>query len=111
MKCKVISLVIAVLLVGGIAFGQAKGAEGDGVCSSFESFAATVMEKRQGGVRMQVMMEIVNSGEASPQLTEVMRGIVINAYEQPNWNSKEMERGAVREFRNEVYLECIKNIE
>ena len=111
MRKVVIIPVVSALLLGGIAFGQVKKARGGELCNSLERFAAKAMKKRQHGVRMQRVMEVVNNAEASLQVKKIMRSIVKDAYNQPNWDTEEREEEAVREFRNDFDLLCAVRLE
>lgn len=69
-------------------------------CKSIETFAETVMESRQGGMAMSSAMNITDN--------PLLASIVVEAYERPRFNSEDIQRKTIEEFKNKHYLACIK---
>ena len=62
-----------------------------------------VMELRQEGVPMSQVMQISDS--------ELVKAIVVEAYDYPRFSSQEYKEKADNDFRNEVEVECYKTVE
>jgi hypothetical protein len=73
-------------------------------CGQVSNLAAAIMEERQSGVTMQVMMERLKGSEFSLSL-------VMAAYKQRQNMSEEHQQKSVNEFANLVYLKCAKEWE
>jgi len=71
-------------------------------CRSFADFAEVLMQGRQSGVSMTTAM---GEGES-----ELISQLVVRAYEKPRYSTAEMQRKEVEDFKNDVYLECVKNM-
>jgi hypothetical protein len=71
-------------------------------CRKYEGFAETLMQGRQAGIPMSTAM---GSGE-----NELLNHLVVSAYEKPRYGTDQMQQREVEDFKNEVYLQCIKNM-
>lgn len=74
-------------------------------CEHIQKFAETIMDSRQLNVSMSKMMDTMNS---SAPVQRLAQAIVIAAYKQPRYDTKEMQQSAVRDFGNDAYLECVE---
>ena len=72
------------------------------LCEASYETAKIIMEKRQEGVSLAKMYGLVKDSE------ELLRKMVLAAYEMPKYSTYKMQQSAVREFSDEVYLTCIK---
>lgn len=63
------------------------------------------MQGRQSGVTMAEMMSIADEGEDAG----FIKSIIIAAYERPRYRSPSGIEREVREFQNDIYLECFKS--
>lgn len=81
----------------------------DKLCELHSKSAKYIMEARQNGAPMSDAMKIASNGDSGPKLKELMRSIVVSAYETPRFGSKQLKDSAVSEFENKVYLSCIKS--
>jgi len=80
------------------------GAEGEQhVCESMGELAYMVMELRQEGVPMSQTMQISDS--------ELVKAIIVEAYNYPRFNTQEYKEKAAEDFRNEVEVECYKTVD
>ena len=79
----------------------------DNICGSLESYARTVMEKRQQNVSVKDMMEAVSEGD-NKELKDVLITVIKMAYEEPAYSGEEYQQKTVNEFANKVYLMCMK---
>ena len=75
-------------------------------CGKFGELATTIMENRQSGVSMAKMMEAIAGGEENPLIEK----LIISAYDSPRYSTERMQKRTVEEFRDEVYLECVKGM-
>jgi len=88
-------------VVAAVAIVAATGAAAETkqeTCTLVGQLAAVIMEKRQDGVDMSRMMEIAD--------TELVRELVIFAYEMPRYSSEGYKRTAVQDFANEAMGVC-----
>lgn len=70
------------------------------LCKSYGELAQTIMIGRQNQVPLTEILEIA-------KVNEDATNIVMMAYKQPAYSSPEMQMKAVREFRNDIELECL----
>ena len=74
----------------------------DDFCEQLTKLAGVVMESRQVGVTILELKEIL---EEDP----IAMDLAVLAYQYPRYRSEEFQQEAIDEFRNEVYLVCIKH--
>lgn len=80
----------------------------DDSCSQFYGLGETIMKSRQNGVPLPTMMGVVN--EADKGLKDVLKDVVVNAYSQPRYNSKDLQIKVINEFANDLYVQCLKSV-
>jgi hypothetical protein len=85
---------------------QDKPASATEACGVVGKYARTIMAHRQEGASMAEMME--RSEKADPSIRSLSAGIIVMAFDRPRFSSQEYVDGAVSDFENEIYLECIK---
>lgn len=73
-------------------------------CESLASLAEVVMRNRQDGVAMSKMMK----NTPKTIFKSVIESLIITAYDTPRFSTKKMQQRATEDFRDEIYLECIK---
>lgn len=73
-------------------------------CKSYADLAATVMEARQKGIAMSKLMATNESGD------RIIEQFIIQAYDQPRMNVEENQQRMIRDFENDIYLACVKEI-
>ena len=82
------------------------------VCASWASLARSIMFARQRGApidkAMKVFDDLADDSIADKMNQERKRNLVIFAYDLPRFYSDEMQRRAITDFGNDVYLACIK---
>jgi len=76
-------------------------------CDPIEGIAKNMMKLRQGGVPMSHVVK----GFGGEQINPEIKMLIIRAYEYPRYHSSENQKAATVKFRNEIYLECIKEYE
>ncbi|MGX5839770.1 hypothetical protein ACWGTI_03485 [Mesorhizobium sp. ArgA1] len=74
-------------------------------CTFYGDLARTVMEKRQKGVDMSVLMAIVEK-QATGQFKSLARRIVIAAYAKPLFSLEKNKQQTISEFANEIQVRC-----
>lgn len=88
-----------------LSLGAAADEKAD-TCSDINALAESIMSSRQAGVDMAKMMTVAkNSG-----IEKLARILIIAAYEQPQFNGEDYRRKSVAEFKNKVYLQCVKEV-
>lgn len=78
------------------------------MCPSLSSLAETVMTARQKGVPMNKLMGVLSSSQLGqePTLKDVIRTMVIEAYNRTKFNSTQYQQEAAVEYGNEWNVAC-----
>ena len=71
-------------------------------CKSIAEISETIMQKRQEGVKMIDMLELVKGNKA-------VETIVLDAYEVPKFSVDKNKRSTVSNFSDRWLMACIKN--
>jgi hypothetical protein len=75
-------------------------------CSAIALLAKTIMDVRQNGMPMSMVIDSVTD--------ENMKGLVtrmaILAYERPKFSTESYKQNAINEFENQFYLNCMKQV-
>jgi hypothetical protein len=87
------------LALGAVLAGPAAACEG------FGQLAEELMIARQMGVPMSRVMEVAEAGWGDEDV-DLLRQMVVMAYEVPRYATDEYQRRAVADYRNEVELAC-----
>ena len=74
------------------------------VCDQLNIMAELIMEMRQSGVEMRQLIRTVQDDEARELTIE----IIIRAYEKPRFSVEKNKQNAIKDFQNEIYLQCIR---
>ena len=69
-------------------------------CEKVESLAAAIMKNRQVGTKLSTML--------NSSINELVTSMIIEAYEQPRWSTKEQQERTVVDFANKLMLRCVK---
>lgn len=96
-------LLIAAAIV--LSFNAAADANAD-TCDLVNKLAHSIMDARQRGVDMAEAMRLANESE----IADLIKPIIIAAYEKPRYSVEENQRNAVTDFKNSVYLVCVKSL-
>lgn len=94
------------LLVAALVFSIETIAAED-PCLSISLYSETVMKARQQELPMSDAMP-ASDGKLSKEATQIIRQIVIAAYERPAYSSPEYQAKAIAKFKNDIYLDCVK---
>jgi hypothetical protein len=79
-----------------------------GLCTdSFGQLTRAIMEARQSGTTLERALEIANENEALSKATTI---VVLDAYEQPKYESPSVIHKVVVEFGNKWVMQCIKEL-
>jgi len=70
-------------------------------CANVAQLAETVMQQRQRGASMRELMSRVPDND-------VARRIIMAAYEEPRYNTREYQQNEIRDFENKYFLECMR---
>ncbi len=73
-------------------------AESEAVCNFEGTVAFLIMSSRQNGENIG---QLIKESPSSKKL-------IIRAYEQPRFDSDEYKQKAIKDFENEIILECLK---
>ncbi len=77
--------------------------ERDDICEKVAGVAEKMQEANQSGVDIGVALSISKS--------RAVRALVIDAYSEPEYATKDYQLKAIRTFKTKVYLKCIKDLE
>ncbi|QNQ40041.1 hypothetical protein [Brucella intermedia] len=99
------AILLSVLLSAGAA--QAAEPTKDEMCKRWGDLAVKIMDLRQLEEPMSSVIKLI----ASDKDSKVTRAIIIDAYNQPSYKTKQNQKRATDEYRNKVELECFKNAE
>jgi hypothetical protein len=91
------------LFISLFSYAQKSDASAIEACGEYEALASTIMSKRQFGVSMSQMMGLVGDNN-------LVKEIVMMAYEQDRYISEGGKNRAIEEFRNKVFLDCFKEL-
>jgi len=83
---------------------QAGGPTKDELCAGWGKLAAKAMELRQMDAPMSDLMKDADNKE----IAEAQRAVIVAAYNEPSFMSKEGKQKAVDTFRNKIELDCYK---
>ncbi|GAB2507315.1 hypothetical protein [Microbulbifer agarilyticus] len=101
---KIVNLIVAAALSASAIGVQAEEpVKATDRCKAWSQMAEKVMKGRQLGAPMSAFMEA-----AEEDGSELMKKIVVMAYEQPRYSTEQNQVRAADEFRDEFYLMCIK---
>lgn len=76
------------------------------LCTAISTLANSIMTKRQAGASMAEMMSATQAQDQS--VREVSGRLVVAAFDLPRFSTPEVIDETVKDFENEVFLECIK---
>ena len=82
-------------------------AEKSKACGSVSDFAESVMEARLRGIPIQDALGAIDGSDMSAVYKSTFKGVIIQAYKQPNFSTDEYKKEAIREFALKQYLACI----
>lgn len=96
MKLSVLTLIALI--------GTAAAEEKQDVCVQMDSLAKNIMEARQAGVELSRMIELSKKNN----VYEAVKPLLIAAYDYPVFTGEQYQKKAVLNFKNDVYLQCLK---
>lgn len=94
---------VLLLFISLFSYAQKSDASAIEACGEYEALASTIMSKRQFGASMSQMMGLVGDNN-------LVKEIVMMAYEQDRYISEGGKNRAIEEFRNKVFLDCFKEL-
>lgn len=83
----------------------AQAQEIDG-CVALSTLAESIMSARQSNIDMVQVMEIANS---DPNISKVVVLLTKEAYSMPRFSTERIQQETIREFKNDVYLQCLNS--
>lgn len=78
------------------------------LCDSAAKAAESIMQARQNGADMSQMSNNILSIDTIPEVKDLATAMINSAYETPRFSSAEYQQRAIRDFKNETYLSCVK---
>lgn len=77
-------------------------------CNTIAETAESMMSLRQLGGDMSEVITMINSSGLAGKTLTATQDILIGAYSMPRYGSDAMQKNAVTEYRNAIYLQCVK---
>ena len=80
-------------------------------CEALSETAGSIMSARQAGVPLAQMMNMLTEKEpvgATEKDKRYVEGLVLQAYEQPRFNTEDDKNNSINDFQNTIYLRCAK---
>lgn len=104
-----LKLVPAVLLAAVLASGALANGKGDppaeaDFCAELAVLAEALMQLRQMGGALQDALRIAGTDD-------LIREVVLSAWERPRFHTAENQRGEVERFRDTWHLGCVRGVE
>jgi hypothetical protein len=105
-ECSMKGIALSIILISSSVFAE----ENDiySLCSDLSGLSNKIMTARQNGVAMSKLMEAMTNKVPDEQLNNIVRELIISAYETSRYNSEEIKARKISDFENETYLSCIK---
>lgn len=75
-------------------------------CDSVSEFAESVMKARLRGIPIQDALGAIDESDMSAVYKSTFKGVIIQAYKQPDYRTDEVKERAIREFALKQYLAC-----
>jgi len=98
-----ICAVLSVFFIGNLS-AQAE----DYPCEKIHSLATQVMEVRQLGAAMPGVMSAVMKDLQTEQGKKIVRSMIIDAYDRPQYSGYEYQKNEAKRFANEWAVKCYK---
>lgn len=76
------------------------------ICESYARYAELVMELRQIGAPLSNILAPLGSDSSTEK--EVMREIVLLAYEEPRYTTEAVQKREIQDFRNRIHVNCLR---
>jgi hypothetical protein len=92
-----------------LASASQSEASDNGVCKAISEIASVVMQARQIGVPMADLMDVFHKDDYKESEINLIKKMVINAYEQPKFSTTKVQGETITEFSNQWHLSCVKN--
>ena len=103
---KLVSLFLLLSMSSFIWANDDKQKEKENACNLYDQIAEKVMTYRQTGAPMS---GLYNKDFGSIDRNKIVRGMLVEAYAKPKYQSSELKKNEVNEFRNHKFLECIRS--
>lgn len=84
-------------------------ASDDTTCDTFGQFAGTVMEAHQANFSFSQVLKILDRTGASEESKEVMRLIVMTAYQLPQHSAQADQLREIQQFESEIHKKCLRH--
>ena len=81
----------------------------DNLCNSMSAYAGSVMKSRQAGVPIDQTIAVARrQANASGVDMSMFMPIILEAYENPLFNTAEYKHRSVMEFKNKIMTDCYR---
>ena len=102
-------IIAAMMFVPTITFAEEQKMTPAQTCGLVANLSKSIMDNRQIGVPLVDMIDVPDNIEIEA-LANIVREIILEAYDRPKFSTKEYQIEAAEEFSNEVLLSCLKSL-
>lgn len=96
---------LSALFISTLSLAANKESEKEDACNTYDQLAEIVMTYRQTGAPMSAMY---SKDFGTPDRNKLVRGMLEEAYKSPKYQSEQVKKNEINEFRNRKFLECIR---
>jgi len=82
----------------------------DEMCTDMSELAASIMKARQQGASMSLVISAATKN-LDDATSAAIREIVIDAYNAKRWHSESIQKRAIDDYRNKIFLLCINSFD
>lgn len=79
-------------------------------CRGYSEFAEQVMTMRQAEVPVFDVIDEMTAIGFADDLEKLLKGMILDAYERPAYNSEQLQKRAIKEFTNSMALSCLQKL-
>lgn len=97
---------LCILLFSGLSLAKDERAD---PCLQYSDLAEQIMKSRQSEVPMAKLVSTFNEWDGNSAQKQLVKELIIDAYERPAFRTPENQSHEVVEFQNKVYLACTKS--
>jgi len=79
----------------------------DDICGKYSELSESIMSARQAGVPAVKMIETQIETD-NVAFFNLYKELVIEAYEWPRYSFEDLQQESINDFKNKIYIECLK---
>lgn len=79
------------------------------VCDGIDELARVVMNSRQNGIPLKMMMDVFSDTEFTKEQHRLFQKMLTEAYEKPRFSTESIKQETITEYGNKWYLVCLNS--